>query len=115
MNPTVPQARMAPKSVPLRLVRRSEAASATGPMAATGTAIAVHTSRIAQNPCAKNRPSGRKALASAPAMMTCRQSLARSAMRPTGRFSPNMMNTGTALITPISPELSPSPANQMPA
>ena len=76
---------MAPKSVPLRRVIRMAAASATGATAAAGIAASVHTRRIPQNPCAKNSPNGINPPNSAPMTMTCRQSLALSAILPDQR------------------------------
>lgn len=94
---------------------RKVAASATGPMAAMGKAPSVQTMRMPQKSWTKNSPIGITAPSNAPMTITCRQSLARSAMRPTKTLSSSMMKTGSALITPTSVELSPLSVNQMPA
>ncbi|MNT75281.1 hypothetical protein D3C72_2141630 [compost metagenome] len=113
MKPTVPQARMVPKSLPLRRVMRMVAASSTGPTAPAGMAASVHSSRMPQNSLTKKSPMGTMPAMSAPMTMACRQSLALSAIRPTIRLSARIMNTGTALMMPICSVVMPFSLSQM--
>jgi hypothetical protein len=93
---------------------RIAAASATGVTAICAIPVSDQNSRIPQKPLTKNRPAGIKAPMREPATITCRQSSARSAIRPTTRLSTSIASTGTALMTPISPSPRPFSASQMP-
>ena len=109
------QARSGPKLVPLRRVIRMDAASRTGPIDRFGSTDRVQTARMPQKPSTKNSPSVTAPWKAAATTIAWRQSEARSAIRPSVRLSPIMIRTGTALMTPIPPELMPFSANHTPA
>ena len=110
----VAQARIDPKSVPRLAVRRMAAASRTGTQVMKAMDVKVQNRRIDQKSAAQSRPMGKMPPNTAAATITCRQSLARSAIRPATMFRTSMTRTGAALTTPIWDALRPRPSIQMP-